>query len=265
MGPSIEFVDDVIEHFASHLEAGESDDDVAEAWTPFLISTSAASDDTSAREVCQRILRQLRTPAEESEETIIQELSEYLQQLKLTKYLSKAEAWCREKKAKDLSVVRANWEDFSSYLGLLRLEIKRVKEDADKSMESQDDDKPVLVGDRLRQEKLRKALMNGRETFGNPPYTVMEKLGFGATAEVCRCVRIEHGSELKEYAVKIVSLKQFKMLPNFRDHINRLKQEITILFTLQHPNIVQLTMWWMKQARMPATTATIIVNTTSYF
>ncbi|CAE8615874.1 unnamed protein product, partial [Polarella glacialis] len=59
--PKISFDDDVIEYLANALEGDFAEDDVVEAWSPFLISHSAASDDESVQEVCRAVLRGLRS------------------------------------------------------------------------------------------------------------------------------------------------------------------------------------------------------------
>merc|ERR1719491_820944 len=83
-------------------------------------------------------------------------------------------------------------------------------------------------------------MLRGRTgTFGQPAYSIFEKKGSGATADVFRCLRVEDG-QLKTYAVKIVSLKQYKMLNNYDEIISKLKREISILFALHHPNVVRL-------------------------
>lgn len=222
--PNVEFDDLIIQHLQKLQESSESDDEVAESWSQFFIDNGSACDDAAARSLCLRILNRLKggvsatTVSETSTQSCVEGLSEWLARLKIEKYEAKCLDWCQKNHISDVNGILNQWNQFSDDVGLKRLEKARVQTDSEKQV------RPML---------------RGRPTFGNPPYSIMQKLGGGATAEVHKCVRVENGI-LREFAVKVVDLRPYRMQHNFDEIVGKLKREISILYALQHDNVVSL-------------------------
>ncbi|CAE7826940.1 CPK1 [Symbiodinium sp. CCMP2592] len=149
-------------------------------------------------------------------------LGAWLAVLQLDSFLDKAKDWCEEMGAAELDEIRENWEDFASYLDLSEEERQRLAEACAPQPETPLSPLPAT---------------KSREFFGpdDAPYTVLEKLGQGATATVYRCKR---GQE--EYAVKVIDLHRFCLHPEFQKFRQHIRREMSLLLMLQHRNIVKL-------------------------
>ncbi|CAK0848881.1 unnamed protein product [Prorocentrum cordatum] len=146
--PGTTFDDEVVQYLEDAVPdwAQASEDDVAEAWSPFLLShASAASDDEAAREVCQRLLARLRREgegagaggagagdsaagAEAPPSAEVEGLREWMERLRLPlgRYGESAQAWCEREGIRHVSGIATRAQDFCSALQLKMLERKRV-------------------------------------------------------------------------------------------------------------------------------------------
>ncbi|CAE7156368.1 fhkC [Symbiodinium pilosum] len=66
---------------------------------------------------------------------------------------------------------------------------------------------------------------------------MLEELGSGATATVCRCVRKKDN---KQFAVKSINIGKLRLQPNFQKVSEKLHREVSILSSLRHNRIVSL-------------------------
>merc|ERR1719424_2320876 len=161
-----------------------------------MVESVAAADEATAKNVCPAVLRRLRGED-------VKGLSEWIARLNLPKYEEEATKWCQRHSVKDVPGILEKWEAFSDDLNLKRLEKSRVQKDAENST-SETAAKELSPAH-------ASMLRNRIGTFGQPPYSIMEKKGSGGFAEVHRCLRVEDG-ELKTYAVKIQSLSRYRLL-----------------------------------------------------
>jgi serine/threonine protein kinase len=256
--PSIEFEDEELEYFLSSLEEGGSDTAVADNWKPILIGRSAASDDSSADELCIAILNRLRASAGDREasassqesktkqDASVDGLSRWLKELRLDQYNDEVTKWCIAQDIKDLNGLREKSEALLKDVNFKRCEVTRVQR-AVEAMEAEGGQNgTAVVDDRLRQEQIRPLLIQfgldgDTETFGEPPYAIKEELGKGASAQVFRCLRLSKSNGgAREFAVKIVGLRHYKLHDDHKQRIERLMSEISFLLSLQHPNIASL-------------------------
>lgn len=153
-----------------------------------------------------------------------------MQQLKLGAYLERAEEW-RQKLGvqKAAEYLRDHVDEFSAEMKLKPLECKRVKKHFEEESAPASSPSPSLPPG-------TQGVFGGRD--GLPRYALLEELGTGATATVSRCVKVNEPS--KSYAVKRISLAKLKMQKDFQRMTQVLNREMQILFSLQHPRIVEL-------------------------
>mmetsp|Transcript_158929 Transcript_158929/g.292713 ORF Transcript_158929/g.292713 Transcript_158929/m.292713 type:complete len:1016 (+) Transcript_158929:129-3176(+) len=154
--------ENILEFFGGMLkDEALSDDELVDAWLPFLSGGGADSGSASSRDKCKAVLRRLRSrgscssgspspglsressavngsspmehvssacceiPSESLPE--VRGLAEWLAQLSLSHYEAEAHAWCLEQGAADVDDVIDNWPDFSEDMRLKPLERKRVR------------------------------------------------------------------------------------------------------------------------------------------
>ncbi|CAE7494536.1 CPK1 [Symbiodinium natans] len=160
--------------------------------------------------------------ARPEDQSDIPSLGAWLAVLQLDGFLSKAKDWCEEMGAAELDEIRENWEDFAEYLNLSEEERERLAEACQPQQQTPLSPLPAT---------------KSRESFGpdDAPYTMLEKLGQGATATVYRCKR---GAD--EYAVKVIDLHRFCLHPEFQKFRQHIRREMSLLLMLQHRNIVKL-------------------------
>ncbi|CAE7238842.1 fhkC [Symbiodinium natans] len=264
--PDVPFDDELLEHLATVDTEAK---DALEAWLPFLISHSVASDEESASEVFRRLAARLQSLARQSEDfgarsssprpsqpsrpeastateqgaPPIPGLEDWLETLSLSAYLPKARAWCSKVGVATLQQVMEKWEELATELQLKELPKRRMR----KAVEAWRPSNSVLVSaaacdrdDRTSADQIARASAE-RRLFGpdDDPYVVLDKLGGGGQGTVHRCWRPKHKGE--EFAVKKIALqKQFRLQRDADRTKEKLKAEANILFSLRHSHIVQL-------------------------
>lgn len=155
-------------------------------------------------------------------------LGSWLERVGLSQYLGAAEAWCESMGAVDLEEVEEYWEELASHLGLQGSEREALARACGREVPA-----PGRGGGQHDGPSGRKGL----QTFGHAddPYTVVKRLGQGATATVYECSR--HG---KRFAAKVMRLERLRLHPRYEELLALMNREISILWTLRHDKIVQL-------------------------
>lgn len=160
--------DNILEFFVGMLEGDEvpSEDELVDAWSPFLPGAGGADGGAASRDVCKAVVRRMlsrgsfssrsgspglsresssvpnplslqraSSPAAPTlDDTLMEEvpatvrgLTEWLAQLSLSHYEAEARDWCLGMGAADVEEVIENWEEFSDELCLKPFEYKRVR------------------------------------------------------------------------------------------------------------------------------------------
>jgi len=208
-------------------------------------------------------------PWESSDDELSSEIAVWLEKVRLGHYTKQARAWCNRMGAVHVSEVLENWEEFAGDLNLKRLERKRVEKT---HQDLQSNNSVAVDGSSVGKaatttstvdatstrgadtEKTRPSMGGGSSAsdsvlarrgadptgyFGpqeDPKkYAIMEELGQGATATVHRCV-----FNKKCYAVKTINLARLRLQPGFERITDKMRREVSILFSLRHPRIVSL-------------------------
>eukprot|EP00931_Biecheleriopsis_adriatica_P056784 TRINITY_DN33676_c0_g1_i1.p1 TRINITY_DN33676_c0_g1~~TRINITY_DN33676_c0_g1_i1.p1 ORF type:complete len:603 (+),score=121.20 TRINITY_DN33676_c0_g1_i1:40-1848(+) len=172
-----------------------------------------------------------------------EQLSAWLEKIRLSSYTAKARDWCTQMGAVNVTEILENWQDFADHCNLKPLERRRVEKDAAAAAAT------APFAAQTAQAPAPKAVAKGvasgtaaagDSTFGpqdDPSrYTMLEELGSGATATVCKCRR----SDGNFFAVKSINIGKLKLQPNYQRMSDNLHREVQILFTLRHPRIVCL-------------------------
>ncbi|CAE8606350.1 unnamed protein product, partial [Polarella glacialis] len=188
-----------------------------------------------------------------------EELVAWLERMKLAAYAESARSWCTSMGAVSLHEVLENWEDFASELKLKPLEKRRVHKDAEAagcpaapevaspgsgsgSAAAAASGPVAAVGSSGGGGSSSSSPYKTNGNFFGPKdepqrYLMMEELGSGATATVCKCRR---GSDEALFAVKTINLGKLRLQREFQRISDTLHREVSILFTLRHPRIVCL-------------------------
>lgn len=184
----------------------------------------------------------------------IQQLTAWLEKLRLTQYSKSAQDWCSRMGAVSVQEILENWEDFSLALQLKTLEKRRVEKDAAAELgcDITESSTPVSISAPVSSATPNASAASlgpganftaggsSASNFFGPKeepqrYEMREELGSGATATVCRCLRGE-----SVFAVKTINLAKLKLQRDFQRISDRLQREVTLLFALRHPRIVSL-------------------------
>ncbi|CAJ1360202.1 unnamed protein product [Effrenium voratum] len=174
------------------------------------------------------------------------QLCAWLERLRLTSYTGKARDWCQTMGAVSVQEILDNWKDFADSCSLKPLERRRVEKDAvaaggeSSAAPSTPSSVPAASSGTSLNNVVTLAPGSGGTYFGPPDdpkrYTMLEELGTGATATVCRCMK----SDGTQFAVKSINLGKLKLQPNYQKVSDKLHREVSILFSLRHPRIVSL-------------------------
>eukprot|EP00434_Breviolum_minutum_P012757 symbB.v1.2.011244.t3/scaffold751.1/size165343/15 len=169
-----------------------------------------------------------------------EQLAAWLEKLRLNSYATKAKEWCQNMGAVSVQEILENQKEFADHCSLKPLERRRVEKDAAAAGgEAAATTAATPAAPAVAWQHLQLQLQAIHLRVGDDPqrYQILEELGSGATATVCRCTRASDGSQ---YAVKSINLSKMRLQPNFQKASDKLHREVSILFTLRHPRIVSL-------------------------
>mmetsp|Transcript_30216 Transcript_30216/g.100041 ORF Transcript_30216/g.100041 Transcript_30216/m.100041 type:complete len:1060 (-) Transcript_30216:13-3192(-) len=184
-------------------------------------------------------------------------LRSWLFSLRLQHHLAEAAAWCDEMGAADVEEVAESWEELADHLGLVDAERSCLESGAaavrapggeggggrglGQAMRTwrggETDLEAGVLPTFYSDPSLSSRAKGASDQFGPPenPYTILNKLGSGATATVYRCCRNE-----EYFAVKVIHLQKMRMQQQYSHILRILSRETSLLLALRHDKIVQL-------------------------
>jgi len=175
-------------------------------------------------------------------------LSAWLVQTGLDKYTTEVDTWCEQMGAASLDEIVESRAELADHLALGRVQRAKMEMYATKVHTAAVAAAASTGGSGIAMTAATVAAgalafgTGHKRTYGPPEdpdrYTILEKLGWGATATVFHCRRNDNGG--CSFALKMVSLGKLKLQPNYTELVETLHQEVAILLSLQHARVVSL-------------------------